>query len=121
MSFRGMFLVAVTHACGDVNNPITWEKGWEFLRETEPYCMEHPRSGGHILLRKSFRGKTLVQGLLMFPIVVPELIAEYALWLTLLPNEPLSNTLELALKTNEFRGKVVNVAYLVALLTIRLG
>jgi len=50
-----------------------------------------------ISLRKGFKGKTLVQGLLMFPIVVPELIAGYALWLTLLPNGLLSNISKLVL------------------------
>ncbi len=48
-SSGGMFLVAVMHAYGDVNDPTTWEKGWEFLREIEPYCAEHPRSDEKLL------------------------------------------------------------------------
>ncbi len=38
-----------------------------------------------LILRKNFRGKTLVHAILMFPLVVPELIAGYSIWLTLMP------------------------------------
>jgi len=48
-SSGGMFLVAVMHAFGDVNDPKTWEKGWEYLKEIEPYCAEHPRSDEKLL------------------------------------------------------------------------
>ena len=38
------------------------------------------------VLRRRFRGRTLVQALLLFPLVVPELIAGYSIWLTFMPH-----------------------------------
>ncbi len=54
-SSGAMFLVAVMHAYGNVNDPTTWSKGWEWLREIEPYCAEHPRSD-ELLLEGLRRG-----------------------------------------------------------------
>jgi len=37
-----------------------------------------------LILKRNFRGKTFFQAALMFPLVVPELIAGYSIWLTLM-------------------------------------
>jgi len=50
-----------------------------------------------LMLRRNFRGKTLIQAILMFPLVVPELIAGYSIWLTLMPRGVLYSLINYAI------------------------
>ena len=44
------FLLTVMHALGDENDPSTWDAGFEFLREIEPFVYPaHPADGGPVL------------------------------------------------------------------------
>jgi len=68
--------------------------GVGMLTATLSFVLSIPISS---LLRKNVRGKSIIQALLFFPLVVPELIAGYSIWLTLMPHGLLYNLFRITL------------------------